>query len=191
MASTNFKSIGAAAALTIAVGLGVGSPAGAADSYTPSSQISVSDSTPTPGQSITLSGKTTPDTVVTVTITAVASTQSLTAAAATTYTLGSTTSNANGDYSLTVTIPASLPAGSYVLAASAGGTVISSANLSVAAPTQATPPSTTTNPVPEKLAFTGSESAPMAAVALAIVGAGGALVLLARRNDHAIKSTRR
>ncbi len=125
MASTNFKSIGAAAALALALSVG-GVTAAGAETYTPSGEVSVSNPSPKAGSSVTFSGKTTPNTVVTVTISLATSSNGLSSAAATTYTLGSTTSDAEGFYSLSATIPADLPTGNYVVAASAGGTVISS-----------------------------------------------------------------
>ena len=186
MASTNFKSIGAAAALALALSVG-GVTAAGAETYTPSGEVSVSNPSPKAGSSVTFSGKTTPNTVVTVTISLATSSNGLSSAAATTYTLGSTTSDAEGFYSLSATIPADLPTGNYVVAASAGGIVISSSAVSVAAQTTTTTPDTTT--APDKLAYTGSDATPMAGVALGIIGAGGALVMLARRRNEGLEVT--
>ncbi len=186
MASSNFKSIGAAAALALALSVG-GVTAAGAETYSSEGEVAVSNPSPKAGSSITLSGKTTPNTVVTLTISLATGTNGLSSAAATTYTLGSTTSDAEGFYSLTATIPADLPTGNYVVAASAGGTVISSSAVSVAAQTTTTTPDTTT--APDKLAYTGSEATPTAGIALAIIGAGGALVMVSRRRNDGLDTT--
>lgn len=191
MASQNLKTASATAALLLTLGLGAAAPAGANDTYTPSGEISVSNPTPKAGQSITLSGKTTPDTLVTITMAKGASSQSLIANAATTLTLGSTMSDGNGDYSLSVTVPADAAAGSWVMSAMANGAVLSSSNLTVAAPAAATTnPGTTQNPGQATLPVTGSESAPTAAIALAIIGFGGSMVLLEQKTRDDRKTRR-
>ncbi len=169
------------AALALALGLGAAGPVAAAE-YPPQPGTTVSDTTPSPGQAIVVSGITTPSTVVTVTLSTLAPAGDLSPAAATDYTLGSTTSDAVGLYSLTVTIPPDLSAGQYAMVALANGSVISTTTLAVSPAAAGANPVVTQNPSAGQLPVTGGDSAPMAAVALGAIGAGGALVVASRRH---------
>ncbi len=148
-------------------------PLSAAD-YTSTSSASFSDTTPTKGETLTVSGKAAPNAVVVVTV----------AGTNVSRTLGVTTADANGNYSLTVTIPSDLASGIYVLGVTANNQQIASTSVNVAAATT-TNASTNTRAATSNLPVTGSSATLIAAGAGVLIAVGGAAVGLSRRRTPA------
>jgi LPXTG-motif cell wall-anchored protein len=97
-------------------------------------------------------------------------------------TLGTVTANANGQFSVTLTIPSNATAGAHTITSSgpgaSGGTLVLSASLTV---TRAGAP---VAGAPGRLAFTGSsDTAPLLWIALVALVSGAALVVGARRRS--------
>jgi len=153
----------------------------------PSKGLTVSESTVTPGESLTVSGDgAEPGATVSVTLTRVSSSLGaghqvvaagpalarLVAAsrplAQGTVTLGRTTAEDDGSFSVTVTIPSSTDPGVYTLSAISGGEVLSVATLRVVAASGGLP-------------FTGADVVPGLAVGAGLIVAGGLLLLAVRR----------
>jgi hypothetical protein len=176
-----------ALALTAALTL-MATPANAQD-YPPSADegLTVSESTVTPGESITVSGDgAQPGATVTITLTRVSSSLGtghqvvaagpalarLVAAsrplAQGAVTLGRTTAEDDGSFSVTVTIPSSTDPGVYTLSAISGGEVLSVATIRVVAASGGLP-------------FTGTDVVPGLAVGAGLIVAGGLLLLAVRR----------
>ena len=182
-------------AVTIAAGLMLlAAPAYAQDDYPPASDagLTVSESTVSPGESFTVSGEgAEPGATVTIKLTkassslgagnsAVAVSPALARALARvrpvaqgTTTLGSTTAEDDGSFSVTVTIPSGLDAGTYTLTATSGGEVLGVATIRVAAASAG------------GLPFTGGNVAPGLAVGVALILAGGLLLVAIRRRRTA------
>lgn len=148
-------------------------PVSAAD-YTSTSSATFSDTTPTKGESLTISGKAAPNAVVVVTV----------AGTGVSRTLGVTTADANGNYSLTVSIPGDLASGIYVLGVTANNQQIASTSVNVAAATT-TNASTNTRAATSNLPVTGSSATLVAAGAGVLIAVGGAAVGLSRRRTAA------
>jgi hypothetical protein len=176
-------------ALALAAGLVLLATPANAQQYppTPSKGLTVSESTVTPGESFTVSGDgAAPGATVTITLTRVSSTlgaghrviaagpalAQLVAAsrplAQGTVTLGRTTAEDDGSFSVTVTIPSSTDPGVYTLSAISGGEVLSVATLRVVAASGGLP-------------FTGADVVPGLAVGVGLIVAGGLLLLAVRR----------
>lgn len=99
--------------------------------------------------------------------------------------VGSATTNASGSFSFSYTFPAATSTGTHVVSASCGGFVLSQ-NITVSSGgttnvTTVTPLTSTTSSLP----VTGSNSIGMAQIALALLAAGGLLVLVTRRRSRA------
>ena len=124
--------------------------------YPNDDSISVDNPNPNVGDSIVVSGDCfPPGSLVTVTLTQ----------GGNTVVVGQTTSDANGHYSVTITIPAGFTAGPATLTACGVSIVINIGGTAVAT-----------------LPRTGSSSSlPMARIAVVLVAAGGLLVLSARK----------
>jgi hypothetical protein len=153
----------------------------------PDQGLTVSESTVSPGESITVSGDgAEPGATVTVTLTRVSSSLGaghqvvaagpalarLVAAsrplAQGTVTLGRTTAEDDGSFSITVTIPSSTNPGVYTLSAVSGGEVLSVATIRVAAASGGLP-------------FTGADVGPGLALGAGLIVVGGLLLLAVRR----------
>jgi LPXTG-motif cell wall-anchored protein len=160
-------------------------PAGA-QSYTPPT-VRVSDPTPFPGQTITIYGSGFPPlTAITITINP------------TLY----ATSDANGDWSTTFTIPEDFPLGVHTIVATGGGVTATTTFTEVlpedgedgedgepaqlAAVSAQPPVSDQAGPSGQALPTTGSDSALLVRVGLVLLAVGGVLVGLARRRSHRI-----
>jgi hypothetical protein len=149
--------------------------------------LTVSESTVTAGERITISGDTAaPGATVTITLTRVSSAlgagHRVIAAGPTlarlvaasqplaqgTVTLGRTTAEDDGSFSVTVTIPSSTDPGVYTLSAISGGEVLSVATLRVVAASGGLP-------------FTGADVVPGLAIGAGLIIAGGLLLLAVRR----------
>jgi hypothetical protein len=176
-------------ALAVAAGLTLLASPATAQPYPPSSDegLTVSESTVIPGQEITVSGDgAEPGATVTITLTRVSSSlgaghrvvaagpalAGLVAAsrplAQSTVTLGRTTAEDDGSFSITVTIPSSTDPGVYTLSAISGGEVLSVATLRVVAAAGGLP-------------FTGTDVGPGLAIGAGLIVAGGLLLLAVRR----------
>jgi LPXTG cell wall anchor motif len=83
--------------------------------------------------------------------------------------LGSTTANAEGEYSATLTIPAGTDPGIYTLTASSGGEILAAATIRVVAASAG------------GLPFTGTDVGPGLAVGASLIVAGGLLLVAVRR----------
>jgi hypothetical protein len=181
-------------ALAIAAGLALlAVPAQAQDNdnddYIPTqSGMTVSESTVAPGESFTVSGEgAQPGATVTFRLIrsssalgtgsrAVAAGAGLARAVAvirpqaqSTVSLGSTTADADGSFSATLTIPSTTDPGVYTLTASSGGEVLATATIRVAAASAG------------GLPFTGSQVGPGLAIGATLIIAGGLLLLAVRR----------
>jgi hypothetical protein len=183
-------------AYTIAVGLMLlAAPAYAQDDYPPDSDagLTVSESTVSPGESFTVSGDgAAPGATVTIKLaessssigagtSAVAVSPALARSLAQvrpvaqgTVTLGSTTAESDGSFSVTVTIPSWLDAGTYTLTATSGGEVLGVATIRVVVAAAA-----------GALPFTGGNVAPGLGVGIALILAGGLLLVAIRRRRTA------
>jgi hypothetical protein len=176
-------------ALALAAGLVLlATPANAQDyPPSPSEGLTVSESTVTPGESITVSGNgAAPGATVTITLTRVSSSlgagHRVIAAgpalarlvvaflplAQGSVTLGRTTAEDDGSFSVTVTIPLDTDPGVYTLSAISGGEVLSVATIRVVAASGGLP-------------FTGTDVVPGLAVGAGLIVAGGLLLLAVRR----------
>ena len=172
----------AAVALTFA-------PAVSAQDYTSAGSATFSDSTPAAGENITITGRTTPDTLVVVTIQQTSS-GSITngsianwAAAFAKTTLASTTSDGDGDYSLSFVVPANATSGSFVLEVSAGDQVLASTVINVGPTDSATTPAQVDPGTTATLPVTGGSTLIMVTAAGAMIVAGGLSLTVARRNQ--------
>jgi LPXTG-motif cell wall-anchored protein len=154
-------------------------PAASAVDYTSTGSATWSDPSPSPGQAFTISGVTTPNTIVVVTVETVGSGAQTRAAALARTTLGTTTSDGAGNYSLTVTLPTNAGTGTMVIEIAAGGSVIASSSFTIAATGGQTNAQTTTLPV------TGSSSTMLFSVAAALLAGGGLVVMFAKRPGRA------
>jgi hypothetical protein len=153
-------------------------------------ELTVSDTTVAPGESVTVSGDgAEPGAIVTFTLRrlssalggsrALAAGPGLAAVAAGLrpqaqgwMSLGSTTADAEGEYSATLTMPSSTDPGVYTLTASSGGEVLDVATIRVAAATAG---------VVGGLAFTGGNVLPGLAIGATLIVAGGLLLLSLKR----------
>jgi LPXTG-motif cell wall-anchored protein len=170
------------AGLTVGLLLGTGSAG--AQQYPPEPFfLAVSDSTVVPGQTITVTGHETPGaTSVTFTFFSVAQS------------LGSTTPDANGDFSASVTIPSDATLGNHTITGtdntgrevSASVTVVAAGegdddDEAVAAAPGAAAPGAEAGALPR----TGDDSLPLLRVGALLLALGGVLVLLTRRRREA------
>jgi len=121
--------------------------------------IGGSDTTPDPGQTITVSGTgCAPGDTVNLFLDGQPA--------------GSTTADANGNFSLPLTIPSNETAGTHTVTATCGAVVLSF--------------EITVNAAGGNLSRTGTSSTlPLSGIALALLAAGGLLLLFARRRRHA------
>ncbi len=148
--------------------LAVQSPVSAAD-YQSTSSATFSDTTPSAGDTVTVSGTTSPGAIVVISISGTGGAQ----------TLGVTTADAYGNYTIAVAIPANLASGIYVLGVTADNQQIASTSMTVGGTTASTG---TSSGSPSNLPFTGSSSLVLVAAAGALVTAGGVAVGLSRRS---------
>jgi hypothetical protein len=180
-------------ALVVTAGLTLfAAPAFAQDdpNYPPgTSGLTVSESTVSPGESFTVSGDgAEPGATVTFTLkrssSALGGTQTVAASpqlarlvaavrpqAQSSVSLGSTTANAEGEYSATLTIPTSTDPGVYTLTASSGGEVLDVVTIRVAASSGGV----------GDLPFTGGNVLPGLAIGATLIVAGGLLLLSLKR----------
>jgi hypothetical protein len=176
-------------ALTITAGLTLlAAPAQAQPYPPPTSGLTVSESTVSPGESFTISGDgAEPGATVTFTLKrsssalgagsqAVAATPNLARAVATvrpqaqsSRTLGSTTANAEGEFSARLTIPAGTDPGVYTVTAASGGEVLAVVTIRVAAASIG------------GLPFTGSDVGPGLVAGVSLIVVGGLLLLAISR----------
>jgi membrane anchored protein len=174
-------------ALAITAGLTLlAAPAWAQDDYPPDSEqgLTVSESTVAPGETITVSGDgAEPGATVVFRLTrssaALGASHALMAGprlaalvrpqAQSSVGLGSTTADADGSFSATLTIPSNTAEGTYTLTATSGGVVLATATIVVDAAGGGALP------------FTGSDVAPGLAVGATLIVAGGLLLLAVRR----------
>ena len=160
-----------------------------AQPYPPAeSGLTVSESTLSPGESVTISGDGA-DPGATVTFTLKRSSSALGGSRAvaagprlarlvaavrpqaqSSVSLGSTTANAEGEYSATLTIPSSTEPGVYTLTASSGGEVLAVVTIRVAAASGV-----------GDLPFTGGNVLPGLAIGATLIVAGGLLLLSLKR----------
>jgi hypothetical protein len=180
-------------ALAIAAGLTmIAGPAFAQDEeYPPSSdKLTVSESTLSPGESFTVSGDgAEPGATVTFTLkrsssSALGANRALAARpglgqlvaavrpqAQSSVPLGSTTADADGEFSATLTIPSSTEPGVYTVTATSGGGVLAVVTIRVAAASAGV----------GDLPFTGGNVLPGLAIGATLIVAGGLLLLSIRR----------
>jgi LPXTG cell wall anchor motif len=180
-------------ALAIAAGLTmIAGPAFAQDEeYPPSSdKLTVSESTLSPGESFTVSGDgAEPGATVTFTLkrsssSALGANRALAARpglgqlvaavrpqAQSSVPLGSTTADADGEFSATLTIPSSTEPGVYTVTATSGGDVLAVVTIRVAAASAGV----------GDLPFTGGNVLPGLAIGAMLIVAGGLLLLSIRR----------
>jgi LPXTG cell wall anchor motif len=178
-------------AVTVAAGLTLLATAANAQTYPPGTTqgLTVSQSTVAAGGTITVSGDgAQPGATVTITLTksssalggrhAVAAAPGLARLVAASrplaqsgVVLGRTTADDDGEFSITVTIPASTAPGVYTLAAISGGEVLSAATIRVVAAAGDD----------GDLPFTGADIAPGLAVGAGLIVAGAVLLLAVRR----------
>jgi hypothetical protein len=147
------KRICLAGALVVLALATLAAPAGA--QYGPTPTVTVNDTTPEPGQTITVTGQGCPANEVV---------QLLFDGTV----IGSTTADANGNWSAQVTIPASATPGTHTLTSRCGAIVL---NVTLTVPAAAAAPT---------LTRTGSDSLPLARMGIALVTVG-ALALYASR----------
>jgi hypothetical protein len=184
-------------ALTITAGLTLLAAPVHAQPYPPAtSGLTVSESTVSPGESFTISGGgAEPGATVTFTLKrsssalgsrnqAVAATPNLARAVAavppqaqSSRTLGSTTANAQGQFSTRLTIPAGTDPGVYTVTATSGGEVLAVVTVRVAAASIG------------GLPFTGTDVGPGLAVGVSLIVAGGLLLLAVSRRRGATSSS--
>jgi hypothetical protein len=177
-------------ALTVAAGLTLLAAPAHAQPYPPAtSGLTVSESTVSPGERFTVAGDgAEPGATVTFKLTptnsaagagsrVVAAGPGLARAMAavrpqaqSSISLGSTTANADGEFSATLTVPAGTDPGVYTLTASSGGEILAVVTIRVAAASSA-----------GGLPFTGSDVGPGLAVGAILIVAGGLLLLAVRR----------
>lgn len=186
----------AIAGLTLLAAPGaIGAQLSPTQSYPSSTSATVSDATPDPGQTIAISGTATPGATVSVTLTQDTGRNLAVgggaAAGSGGTTLGTTTADAAGAFSLNVTIPSDLAVGNYVLAVMEGSTVLSSSAFEVAGATaqggstaNQTPTQTGDDAAATTLPVTGNNASHLGwASAAMILGGGAALVFAKRRTD--------
>jgi hypothetical protein len=188
-------------ALTITAGLTLLAAPAHAQPYPPptggTGSLTVSESTLSPGERFTISGGgAEPGATVTFTLTrsssalgagsrAVAAGPGLARALAavqpqaqSSKTLGSTTANAEGEFSATLTIPAGTDPGVYTVTASSRGEVLGVVTIRVVLPASI-----------GGLPFTGSDVAPGLAIGASLIVAGGLLlVAVSRRRSRTTAS---
>jgi hypothetical protein len=176
-------------ALAITVGLTLLAGPAFAQEYPPGqSGLTVSESTVSPGESFTVSGDgAEPGATVTFTLKRSSSALGVSSAVAagprlarlvaavrpqaqSSISLGSTTANADGEYSATLTIPSGTEPGVYTLTASSGGEVLDVVTIRVAA-------SSAIGDLP----FTGGNVLPGLAIGATLIVAGGLLLLSLKR----------
>jgi hypothetical protein len=176
-------------ALVVTAGLMLFSAPAFAQEYPPTTGgLTVSESTVSPGESFTVSGDgAEPGATVTFTLkrssSALGGTQTVAASpqlvrlvaavrpqAQSSVSLGSTTANAEGEYSATLTIPTSTDPGVYTLTASSGGEVLAVVTIRVAAASGV-----------GDLPFTGGNVLPGLAIGATLIVAGGLLLLSLKR----------
>jgi hypothetical protein len=184
-------------ALTITAGLMLLAAPAHAQSYPPAtSGLTVSESTVSPGESFTISGSgAEPGATVTFTLKrsssalgsgnhAVAATPNLGRALAavrpqaqSSRNLGSTTANADGEFSARLTIPAGTDPGVYTVTATSGGAFLAVVTVRVAAASLG------------GLPFTGTDVGPGLVVGVSLIVAGGLLLLAVSRRRGATSSS--
>jgi LPXTG cell wall anchor motif len=185
-----------AAAMTVALALGAAT-AGAQVYPTPTLFATISDTTPTPGETVTITaGGYVPGTTVTVTLEPEGTV------------LGTAVADADGNVTLTVTIPADLSLGDHAVAVTGettAGVVTQAIPITVVSPSAADGgtqvPGTAGGFVPGAvggadvtvtggLPRTGSDnSMPLARAAALLVAIGGVMVLTARSRRAAVDTT--
>jgi hypothetical protein len=184
-------------ALTITAGLTLLAAPVHAQPYPPATGgLTVSESTVSPGESFTISGSgAEPGATVTFTLKrsssalgagnqAVVATPNLARAVAavrpqaqSSRTLGSTTANAQGEFSARLTIPADTDPGIYTVTATSGGEVLAVVTIRVAAASIG------------GLPFTGSDVGPGLAAGVSLIVVGGLLLLTISRRRSATPTT--
>jgi hypothetical protein len=176
-------------ALAIIAGLTLLAAPACAQDYPPgTSGLTISETTLSPGESFTVSGDgAEPGGTVTFTLkrssSALGGSQTVAAGpqlaglvaavrpqAQSSVSLGSTTANAEGEYSATLTIPSSTEPGVYTLTASSGGEVLAVVTIRVAAASGV-----------GDLPFTGGNVLPGLAIGATLIVAGGLLLLSLKR----------
>jgi hypothetical protein len=152
-----------ALALAAALAVLVGPAVAQAQPYPPvGEELTVSDSRVVRGQSITISGGgADPFAAVKLYLNS------------TPVLLGSTTADADGDFSATVTIPSSVAAGVHTLTAVSNGEVLASLQLVVAGGAGSSSGG--------DLPFTGSTTLPGIGIGVGLIALGSSLLLLSRR----------
>jgi membrane anchored protein len=182
-------------ALTVAAGLTLLAGPAHAQSYPPQSEgLTVSESTLSAGESFTVSGDgAKPGATVAFTFTLTRSSSALGASrrvvaagpglartvaavrpqAQSSVSLGSTTANADGEFSARLTIPANTDPGVYTLTASSGGEVLAVVTIRVVAASSA-----------GGLPFTGTDVGPGLAIGASLIVAGGLLLVAVRRRHR-------
>jgi 5'-nucleotidase len=180
-------------ALSVAAGLSLLAGPAHAQTYPPDSAgLTVSESALSPGESFTISGDgAKPGAIVTFRLTRSSSTlgigrrgvaagpglaravAAVRPQAQSSVSLGSTTANAEGEYSATLTIPAGTDPGIYTLSASSGGEVLAVVTIRVIAASSA-----------GGLPFTGSDVGPGLAIGASLIVAGGLLLVAVRRRTR-------
>lgn len=177
--------------------LGVPAAVGA-QSYPSSTSATFSDATPEAGQTIAISGNATPGATVSVTLTFESNRNLAVGDGGSATTLGTTTADASGAFSLNVVMPADLAAGNYVLAVMEGSTVLSSSAFEIA--TASAQGGSTGNQTPtqtsddtdnaadaddaaaaDTLPVTGSNAGYLGWGGAAFILGGGAAVVISRR----------
>lgn len=156
-------------------------PPASAQDYTSSGGATFSNAAPGPGEPLTVSGTTAAAVTVTVTIESVGSASQVRGAAVLgKTTLGSTVSDSAGNYSLTVTIPASAT-GEVLLSVMADGEMLGSTGYRIGGATNGGAAEQAAQAPTNDLPVTGSSSAWFVTVAAALLCVGGGLLFVARR----------
>lgn len=175
-------------------------PVSAETDYGANPTTEISDPTPEPGETVTLTGKGAPNAEVVATMnlsTPSGSTVTVAGSSAAApaqdvgntapITLGSTTADGNGDFSLSFTVPTGITCGTYVLTVTVGGTAtvnnsvpVSSSCTAAAATGGSTDTGTNAAPSPQ-LALTGVETGGLAVIGGALLAGGLMLVGKSRR----------
>lgn len=189
----SFPALAAMAALILAL---LGSAA-SAETYAPAPSKATVSGTPTAGGTLTISGYTDPFAPVTVTLDEQSSAD-LNAAAL--RVLGTTIADAEGAYSLSVTLPTGLSAGSYVMVVESNGRILSTMAVAGETPTAAPAPSaggspdvvgdTSPRPAPASarggLPVTGATTGLLIMLGVALVGVGGSIIALSKSRQQTI-----
>jgi LPXTG-motif cell wall-anchored protein len=189
MSSTTARHLRSPALLALAVALFLAlAPAASAESYVPPPSKATVSGSPKAGGTLTISGVTKPHAAVVVTLDRQSG--DFAPASAGGQVLGSTVAGADGAYSLSITLPANLTAGWWMLTVSADGEVLST--MAVEGDAAATDTAVGQDVVADaepraldaatgSLPVTGSTTSLLLLVGVGLIAAGGATTALVRR----------